>query len=76
MYILAIGWLYVTLLVAVNEPTFFSGLISFAFYGALPIGLMLWFSGSRQRRARLRAAESLPDQVLDERDRGHAGTDQ
>ena len=35
MYIIAIGWLYVTLLVAANEPTIIAGIISFLFYGLL-----------------------------------------
>lgn len=52
MYIIAIGWLYVTLLVAANEPTVFSGVISFLFYGLLPCGLLLWMSGSKVRRQR------------------------
>lgn len=52
MYIIAIGWLYVTLLVAANEPTVVSGVISFLFYGLLPCSLLLWISGSKVRRQR------------------------
>jgi hypothetical protein len=37
--IIVIGWLYVTILVAANEPTILSGIISFLFYGALPCRL-------------------------------------
>ena len=50
--IIVIGWLYVTVLVAANEPTIISGIISFLFYGALPCGLLLYFAGSRVRRDR------------------------
>jgi len=50
--IIVIGWLYVTVLVAANEPTIISGIISFLFYGALPCGLLLYFAGSRVRRER------------------------
>ena len=39
MYIIAIGWLYVTLLIAVNERSVFLGIISFVFYGLLPCAL-------------------------------------
>ena len=35
MYIVAIGWLYVTVLVALNEPTVVSAIISFLFCGLL-----------------------------------------
>ena len=48
--IIVIGWLYVTILVAANEPTVISGIVSFLFYGALPCGLLLYFAGSRERR--------------------------
>ena len=54
MYIIAIGWLYVTLLVAANEATIVAGIISFLFYGALPCGLIVYFAGSKVRRQRQR----------------------
>lgn len=62
--IIIIGWLYVTLLVAANEPTIISGIISFAFYCLLPCGLFIYFAGSRVRRERkrfreMKAAESV-----------------
>lgn len=50
--IIVIGWLYVTLLVAANEPTVVAGIISFLFYGALPCGLIIYFAGSKVRRQR------------------------
>ncbi|WP_371322982.1 hypothetical protein VX159_11230 [Dechloromonas sp. ZY10] len=55
--IIVIGWLYVTLLVAANEPTLIAGIVSFLFYGALPCGLILYFAGSRIRRERRRHRE-------------------
>lgn len=76
MYIVAIGWLYVTVLVAMNEPTFFSGLISFLFYGLLPSGLLLWFSGTRVRRERARHRALLADQALNQANRGDPGQNQ
>jgi hypothetical protein len=59
--IIVIGWLYVTVLVAANEPTIIAGIISFLFYGALPCGLLLYFSGSRVRRERLRYKEMMAE---------------
>jgi hypothetical protein len=59
MYIIAIGWLYVTLLVAVNEASVIAGIISFLFYGLLPCGLLLWISGSKVRRQRRAYRERL-----------------
>lgn len=59
--IIVIGWLYVTVLVAANEPTVISGIISFLFYGALPCGLLLYFAGSRVRRERQRFKEIMAE---------------
>ena len=76
MYIVAIGWLYVTLLVAANEPSVVAGIISFFFYGLLPCGLLLWISGSKVRRQRRRYRELLANQRPDEHDRGDTQPDQ
>lgn len=59
--IIVIGWLYVTILVAANEPTVISGIISFLFYGALPCSLLLYFAGSRVRRERQRFKEMMAE---------------
>lgn len=59
MYIIAIGWLYVTLLVAANEASIVAGVISFLFYGLLPCGLLLWISGSKVRRQRRAYREQM-----------------
>jgi hypothetical protein len=76
MYIVAIGWLYVTMLVAVNEPTVVAGIISFLFYGLLPCGLLLWISGSKVRRQRRRYRESLADQGARQNDGADPHADQ
>ena len=76
MYIVAIGWLYVTVLVALNEPTVVSGIISFLFYGLLPCELLLWIAGRKVRRQRRRYQELLADKRLDDGDRGDTNTDQ
>lgn len=61
MYIIAIGWLYVTLLIAVNERSVFLGIISFVFYGLLPCGILLWMSASKVRQ-HLAIGSPLPAQ--------------
>ena len=55
MYIIAIGWLYVTVLMALTEGSVVAGLLSLTFYGLLPVALLLWLFGgpTRRRRARL-----------------------
>jgi hypothetical protein len=68
MYIVAIAWLYVTLLMAFTESGITAGILTFLFYGLLPCALFIWIVGTPQRRRnRLRAAReqqaSLQDQL-------------
>jgi hypothetical protein len=73
MYIVAIAWLYVTLMMAITEPTIAAGLLTFVFYGVLPCGLLLWIIGTPQRRRnRLRA---LAEEEAGQRDGADAQRD-
>lgn len=65
--IIVIGWLYVTVLIAANEPTIISGIISFLFYGLLPCGLIIYFAGSRIRRERRKHKEKLAEQAAQDK---------
>jgi hypothetical protein len=62
MYIVAIAWLYVALLMAASQPSLFTGVASFLFYGILPMSLVLWISGTKVRRQRARHKELLANQ--------------
>lgn len=63
MYIVAIAWLYVTVLMAATEPNLVAGVMTFMAYGFLPLALLLWlFGGPRRRRAAARRAEDGEDQ--------------
>jgi membrane protein required for beta-lactamase induction len=66
MYIIAIGWLYVTFLIAVNERSVFLGIVSFVFYGLLPCGILLWMGASKVRRQRRAYREMLAQKEKDE----------
>lgn len=57
MYIIAIAWLYVALLVAVADTTVVGGVLTFLFVGLGPLALFLWLFGSPSRRRRQRRAE-------------------
>ena len=73
MYIIAIGWLYVTLLMALTEGSIFAGILSFVFYGLLPIALLLWLTGGsarRKRRANVGDGEMAAEQLPRPSDRG------
>ena len=50
MYIVAIAWLYVTLLMAAAETSIVAGVLTFLFYGLAPLSLLLWLFGVPQRR--------------------------
>ena len=50
MYIIAIAWLYVTVLMAATEKTITAGVLTFIFYGLLPCALLLWLLGVKHRR--------------------------
>ncbi len=52
MYLIAIAWLYVTLLMALTEKHLVAGLLTFVFYGLVPIALLLWLFGHSARRRR------------------------
>lgn len=64
MHIIAIGWLYVTLLMALTETSVVAGILTFVFYGLAPVALILWLLGTpgRRRAASLAVADPLPDQ--------------
>lgn len=63
MYIIAIGWMWVVLMMAITEPNIVAGMLSLVFYGVLPCALLLWLMGTparRRRRAREEAAGTEP----------------
>jgi mannose/fructose/N-acetylgalactosamine-specific phosphotransferase system component IID len=62
MYLVPIAWLYVALMMSVAEATNSNGtvlgaVITFLLYGALPVGLILYFMGSPGRRRAIKARE-------------------
>jgi hypothetical protein len=63
MYIVAIGWLYVALMMAVAEATNTTGTVLGAFftcvlYGALPVSLVMYLMNTPARRRRIREREA------------------
>lgn len=71
MYIVAIAWLYVALMMALTEASIVAGVLTFIFYGLLPCALLLWLVGTPQRR-RLR---QVAEQQLDQQDGADAKRD-
>jgi len=61
MYIVAIGWLYVVVLMALTESSLVAGLVTLVLWGLAPLALFLWVMGTPERRRRQRSREQ-PDE--------------
>lgn len=62
MYLIVIAWLYVTLLMALAEAFSSQGsvlgaIITFVFYGLLPMALVVYLMGTPLRRKAIRQSE-------------------
>ena len=62
MYLIVIAWLYVTLLMALAEAFSTQGsvlgaIITFVFYGLLPMALVVYLMGTPMRRKAIRRQE-------------------
>ncbi len=63
MYIVAIGWLYVALMMSVVEATHINGsilgaMVTFVLYGLLPIALVMYLLGAPARKRAIKAREA------------------
>ena len=67
VYIVAIGWLYVVIMMALTETSFMSGAVTILCYGILPLGLLLWILGAPQRRRRTTVSRDTADEKADQR---------
>lgn len=63
MYLVAIAWLYVAVMMSLAEAFSSNGsilgaVVTFVLYGALPIGLVIYILGTPARKRALRERES------------------
>ena len=61
MYIVAIAWIYVVLMVSIMQPSLLRGLVTFVGAGVFPLTIVLYIMGSPRRRrdrARREASEA------------------
>jgi hypothetical protein len=58
VYIVAIAWIYVVLLMSFTEESFVAGVATFLFYGLAPLALFLYLMGTPQRRRNRRRHEA------------------
>lgn len=73
MHIVAIAWLFVTVLMAVTERSITAGLLTFLLYGLAPLLLFWWLVATPKRRARIASmrVKQLPDEPDQEHSRGN-----
>lgn len=80
IYLIAIAWIYVVVLMAVVEAvspggTWLGAIVTLLLYGVLPLGIVLYLAGSPGRRKRRREDGSVPAAAPDPDGRGHASAD-
>lgn len=80
MYLVAIAWIYVVLMMAVAEAlstqgTVLGALITFVMYGVLPLGLLMYILGTPARRRARVAAEAAAERSEAPDGGGHAAGD-
>ena len=59
MYIVAIAWMYVVLMMSITERSLIAGVMTFLLYGALPLIVILYLMGSPQRKRKRALAGKL-----------------
>lgn len=74
MYIVAIAWLYVVILMAATEKSLAAGLLTFIFYGLFPCALLLWILGVKHRR--YQQSKKLLNKHMHEADRADTQHDE
>lgn len=70
MYLIVIAWTYVTLMMAVAEATSPNGtvlgaVITFALYGMLPMGILVYILGTPSRKRGIKAREAAEQAAYD-----------
>ena len=64
MHIAAVGWIYVVLMMAITEESVLAAIMTFFFYGVLPVSIIVYLAGTGTRKRR-RQQEQL--QAMQER---------
>jgi hypothetical protein len=60
MWIVALGWCYVVVLMAATEPSVIAGIMTLFGYCVLPLSIVFYLAGAKRRRAR-RQSGSIPE---------------
>ncbi|MGJ9416181.1 hypothetical protein ACHAC9_00235 [Massilia sp. CMS3.1] len=52
MWIVAIGWSYVVILMAATETSIIAGIMTLLFYCMIPLSILFYLTGGKRRQAR------------------------
>lgn len=70
MHIVAIAWIYVAFMMAITETSVVAAVMTFLFYGLLPVSILVYLTGGARRRQkrRMRAlqqenSDAAPEEV-------------
>lgn len=63
MYIVAIAWIYVVLMMSITEQSIIAGIMTFLMYGVLPLTIILYLMRTPHRRRQRQATEQLQNQA-------------
>ena len=76
MYIIAIAWLYVALMVSIADTSVVGGVMTFLFSGLAPLALFLWIFGAPARKRTRLARERQESRQRDAPDRSGGQADE
>ncbi|WP_420225683.1 hypothetical protein [Pigmentiphaga litoralis] len=62
--LVAIGWMYVTLMMAITQPTVMAGIATFFFYGLLPVTIIVYVMLAPERGRRRKAREAAEREAM------------
>lgn len=68
MYIVAIAWLFTAVMLSLGQPSLVAGVLSFVFWGPLPLALLLWLVGTPGRHRNARRKRSAQAQANTDKD--------
>lgn len=68
MHIVALAWIYVVLMMSITETSVVAGIATFLLYGILPLSIILYLTGTRQRNRRRVEREKLLRRASGERE--------
>jgi ABC-type transport system involved in cytochrome bd biosynthesis fused ATPase/permease subunit len=68
MHIVALAWIYVVLMMSITETSVVAGIATFLLYGILPLSIILYLTGTRQRNRRRIEREKLLQHASNKRE--------